>query len=84
MVDEYTIAHGASYVDSFTINARWEVYSLAPDSAKSILRHSWKFVWVNKPYIISGPMHDMGVAKVEKSLDYYLKITESEEFLNFL
>jgi len=58
------------YADTFVVKTRWEVYGL-PDSDSSILRHSYKIEWVDKPRLLAGTIYKTADKKVKEAMDYF-------------
>lgn len=67
---EVNAQNGMIYADSFEIWTKWEIYAPFPGSQKTILGHSYKLIWLNKPWAVSGILESVAEGKIEEALDF--------------
>lgn len=56
--------------DSSISNVRWEVYQPEKDRAQTVMRCSWKFHWVDKPWIGASTVKSVTTKKVTETTRY--------------
>lgn len=62
---------GVYYADSFITELHYEVYSMGPESQKSVLRASWNLSWVDEPWMISNQLKSVVESKLKVTFDYF-------------
>lgn len=50
-IEDVHTGSGFKYADTTRSTLLWEVYQPTADSEKSVLRVSWRFEWLNKPWL---------------------------------
>ena len=64
---------GFKYADSSRQTILWEVYQPTPESEKSVLRVSWRFEWISKPWVGSDSIKNTSTKKVVQTVAYIFK-----------
>ena len=73
IIEEVNTGEGFKYADSSKATIRWEVYMPTAESEKSVMRVSWKFEWISKPWVGSSSIEETSTKKVKQTVAYIFK-----------
>ena len=67
-IEDVNTGSGFKYADSCRQTIFWEVYQPTADSEKSVMRVSWRFEWIDKPWVGSGSIQETSTKKVQQTV----------------
>ena len=77
---EVTRMSGVPMADTFETHSKWEIVTASPHSNKVLVIHSFKFVWLNKPFMISSIIENLVKTKlkiaINKAREFYLNVSQ--------
>lgn len=62
---EVTRMSGVPLADTFETHSRWDIVTASPESNKILITHTFKLVWLNKPYLISSLIEGLVKSKLK-------------------
>ena len=71
VIQDVNTGSGFKFADSSMTKLRWEVYQPNANSTRCVLRNSWHFEWIKKPWVTSGDIYDLTEQKIHETINYF-------------